>query len=151
MGIPLCSIPAGNQHVLSIKIKQIRMTGLLFFIKTNWAVFTLITLAAITTLSLWPLDELPSIPGTDKTHHIIAYAFLMLPTALRKPNKWLLFGLFFIVYSGGIELLQPYVNRYGEWWDMGANTAGVVLGVIIAGLLNFFFPVILDRSRYLQK
>jgi len=86
------------------------------------------------------LDELPPLPGTDKTHHLIAYAILTLPTALRKPNGWILLGLFFIAYSGAIELLQPYVNRYGDWSDMFANTAGVVCGFIIAEVVNFFFP-----------
>ena len=123
------------------------MIRLLILIKTNWIAFTLFTLIVITILSLWPLNELPAVPGTDKTHHLIAYAILMLPTALRKPNRWILLGLFFITYSGAIELLQPYVNRYGEWLDMIANTAGVVCGLIIAELVNFFFPVILNRSK----
>ncbi|WP_089725817.1 VanZ family protein [Candidatus Thiosymbion oneisti] len=123
------------------------MIGLLTIIKTNWLAFTLFTLVVITFLSLWPLDELPSVPGTDKAHHIIAYAILVLPTALRKPNRWLLFALFFIAHGGAIELLQPYVNRYGEWLDMLANTAGVVCGFIIAEIVNFFFPVIPNRSR----
>ncbi len=123
------------------------MIKLLTFIKTNWVVFTLFTLAVITTLSLWPLKKLPSVPGTDKTHHLIAYAVLMFPTALRKPNKWILFGLLFIAYSGAIELLQPCVNRYGEWLDMAANTTGVVCGLIIAELINSFFPVTSNSSR----
>ena len=123
------------------------MIRLLALIKANWITFTLFTLAVITTLSLWPLEQLPSVPGTDKTHHLIAYAVLMFPTALRKPKRWILFGLFFIAYSGAIELFQPYVNRYGEWLDMAANTTGVVCGLIIAELINYFFPVILNRSR----
>ena len=123
------------------------MIRLLTFIKTNWIAFTLFTLTVITALSLWPLEKLPSVPGTDKTHHLIAYAVLMFPTALRKPNKWILFGLLFIAYSGAIELLQPYVNRYGEWLDMAANTTGVVCGLIIAELINNFFPAISNRSR----
>ena len=123
------------------------MIRLLSLIKTNWIIFTLFILLVITILSLWPLEELPSIPGTDKTHHLIAYAILMLPTALRKPDRWILLGLFFIAYSGAIELLQPYVNRYGEWLDMLANTAGVVCGLIIAEIVNFFFPVKLSNSR----
>jgi VanZ family protein len=123
------------------------MIRLLTLIKTNWIIFTLFILLVITILSLWPLDELPSIPGTDKTHHLIAYAILMLPTALRKPDRWILFGLLFIAYSGAIELLQPYANRYGEWLDMLANTAGVVCGLIIAEIVNFFFPVKLSNSR----
>ena len=115
------------------------MIWLLSFIRKNWLILTIVMLLIITGLSLWPLEELPSVPGTDKTHHSIAYLFLMLPTALRKPRKWLLFGLFFVIYSGAIELIQPYINRYGEWLDMLANVAGIVGGLIIAEIFNFFF------------
>jgi VanZ family protein len=55
--------------------------------------------------------------------------------------------LFFIAYGGMIELVQPYVNRYGEWLDMAANTTGVVCGLIMAGLMNKVFPVDLNRSH----
>ena len=111
-------------------------------VKTYWAAFTLAILVGITLLSLWPLDELPpAVPGTDKTHHLIAYGLLMLPTALRKPSKWLTYGFFFIAYSGAIELIQPFVNRYGEWMDMFANTAGVICGLIIAEMINFITSV----------
>ena len=123
------------------------MIRLLTVIKTNWIAFTLLTLAVITTLSLWPLGKLPSVPGTDKIHHLIAYAVLMFPTALRKPNKWILFGFLFIAYSGAIELVQPYVNRYGEWLDMAANTTGVVCGLIIAELTNYLSAAISNRSQ----
>jgi len=122
------------------------MIKFLTIIKTNWAVFTLTILVAITLLSLWPLDELPQVPGTDKIHHLIAYALLMLPAALRKPDKWILIGLFFIAYSGAIELIQPYVNRYGEWMDLFANAAGVVCGLMIAELINLFIFVKLKNS-----
>ena len=118
-----------------------RMIRLLTLIKTNWIVITLCFLTIITILSLWPLDELPSVPGSDKTHHLIAYAVLMFPTALRKPDKWILFTLFFIAYSAVIELLQPYVNRHGEWLDVLANTTGLFCGWILAVLVDFLFPV----------
>jgi hypothetical protein len=123
------------------------MIKLLSLVKTNWVAFTLFTLAVITTLSLWPPEKLPSVPGTDKAHHLIAYTVLMFPTALRKPNKWIMFGLLFIAYSGVIELLQPYVNRHGEWLDMATNAMGVVCGLIIAELTNYFVPVSSNRSR----
>jgi hypothetical protein len=112
------------------------MTSLIHIIKAHWVVFTVAALAAITFLSLWPLEQFPSVPGTDKTHHLIAYALLMFPTALRKPKNWLLIGLLFIAYSGTIELIQPYVNRYGEWLDMLANFTGVICGALLAGLVN---------------
>lgn len=106
-----------------------------------WKALTVIFLLAITLLSLWPLEELPTVPGTDKTHHVIAYGFLMLPTALRRPKNWHLIGLLFIVYSGLIECLQPYVNRYGEWLDMAANTAGIIAGIVVAECLLRLFPL----------
>jgi VanZ family protein len=87
------------------------------------------------------------VPGTDKTHHLIAYAALMFPTALRKPDKWIVIGLLFIAYSGAIELLQPHVNRYGEWLDMAANTSGVICGLIVAELINRLYPAISNRAR----
>ena len=71
----------------------------------------------------------------------------MFPTALRKPDKWIMIGLLFIAYSGAIELLQPYVNRYGEWLDMAANTLGVICGLIVAELINRLYPAILNRAR----
>jgi len=108
---------------------------------------TLFTLAAITTLSFWPLTFLPAVPGSDKTHHFIAYAALMLPTALRMPKHWLLIGLFFIIWSGAIELIQPYANRYGEWLDLLANVVGLLSGLIIARLINSLFPSNIKRFR----
>jgi len=107
-------------------------------IKDHWFVLSLLTIISITVLSLYPLDNLPEVPGTDKTHHFIAYAALSFPTALRKPNKWIYFIIFFVFYGGLIEVIQPYVNRYGEWLDMLANTGGVVCGVILAKILTTF-------------
>ncbi len=107
-------------------------------IEKYWFLLSLCILLTITTASLWPIANLPSVPGSDKTHHLIAYATLVFPVALRKPNRWMLIVVFFIFYSGLIELVQPYVNRYGEWLDMLANTAGVVCGVALAAGIKAF-------------
>jgi len=112
------------------------MSIILILIQRHWLVITLLTLATITTLSLWPVDTLPKVPGTDKTHHFIAYAALMFPVALRQPRYWLLIGAFFIIWSGAIELVQPYVNRYGEWLDMAANTGGIIVGALVGLLIR---------------
>jgi hypothetical protein len=118
-----------------------RMFSMLTFIKTHWMGITLLVLGIITVLSLWPLNHLPSAPGSDKMHHFIAYAVLMFPVALRKPNYWRLIGLFFIGYSGLIELVQPYVNRYGEWLDLAANITGLVCGLLLVELIIFLRSV----------
>ena len=117
------------------------MITLLTLIRKYWIFITLFILTVITVLSLLPLEELPSVPGSDKTHHFIAYAMLMFPTALRKPNYLPAIGLFFIGWSGAIELLQPYVNRYGEFQDLAANITGLVCGLLAVQLIKWLLPV----------
>ena len=112
------------------------MTILLAGIKDYWIAITLCTFISITILSLYPQASLPAVPGTDKTHHLIAYAILMFPVALRKPRYWLLIGIFFILWGGSIELVQPYVNRYGDWFDLVANIGGIVCGLFAAEVFN---------------
>ena len=112
------------------------MARLLNIIKSNWIAVTATTLVLITIVSLLPLDTLPPAPGSDKFQHFLSYAFLAFPVALRKPRRWMLLCLGFIAYSGVIELIQPSVNRYCDIRDLLANTAGVVCGVIVGGLVN---------------
>ncbi|WP_258554539.1 hypothetical protein [Photobacterium damselae] len=42
----------------------------------------------------------------------------------------------FVAWSGAIELIQPYVNRYGEWLDLAANTGGLITGFIVAQIIK---------------
>ena len=101
-----------------------------------WKPVTIFLLIIIAFLSLYPLQQLPGFPGTDKTHHLVAYFLLALPSGLKKPNKWILFIFLFIIFGGVIEMIQPYVNRYGEWLDFFANTVGVIFGFFIGVILN---------------
>ena len=109
-------------------------------VKTHWIALTVLLLMGITFLSLWPLPKLPDLPGNDKTGHFLAYATLMLPAAIRRPKYWLLVGLLFIAYSGVIELIQPFVNRCGEWLDLVANTTGILLGALIGRTVDMLTP-----------
>ena len=92
---------------------------------------TAVITAAIVTLSLTPAPSLPPAPGSDKLHHIVAYAAAALPCALWHPRAliWVLPAL--VGVSGAIELIQPAVNRYGEWADMGANLGGLGIGAAL--------------------
>jgi len=101
-----------------------------------WRQITVLTLALITVLSLTPLAHLPDAPGSDKTHHLIAYFALALPAAMHGGPKWLLLLPVFILWSGAIELIQPFVNRYGEWYDLVANSVGVGLGALAGEILR---------------
>ncbi|WP_394176658.1 VanZ family protein [Thalassotalea litorea] len=122
------------------------MTQLLTLIRTYWVALTLLLLAMICFLSLYPLDALPPVPGTDKTHHFLAYFALVTPMALRKPARWPVFVLLFIGIGGCIELIQPFLNRYGEWLDLTANVSGVVCGFVFAQIVNRFFPDITPQK-----
>jgi len=102
----------------------------------HWLPLSAVILTAITVLSLWPHEHLPTVPGGDKLHHLIAYAALMFPAALRHPAfLWAIF-LLYLCWSGGIELIQPYVNRYGEWLDLVANGSGLLIGLLSASFIN---------------
>ncbi|MEC6813633.1 VanZ family protein [Photobacterium toruni] len=107
------------------------------FFHTHWKLISLLILALITVLSLTPQTELPVVAGTDKTHHFIAYATLIFAVAFVKPKQWFLIAVFFFCWSGAIELIQPYVNRYGEWLDLAANTGGLVCGFIVARIMAY--------------
>tara|TARA_B100001173_G_scaffold168662_1_gene145744 strand:+ start:289 stop:642 length:354 start_codon:yes stop_codon:yes gene_type:complete len=101
-----------------------------------WKVLTIFLLIVIAFLSLYPLPKLPEFQGTDKTYHFFAYFFLAFPSGLKKPNKWILLIFLFIIFGGVIELVQPYFNRYGEWFDFFANTLGITFGFFIGIILN---------------
>ena len=109
---------------------------LLNLIKTYWLACTVLTLAAITLLSLRPLPALSDVPGSDKILHMTAYAALIFPAGLRRPRYWLVVPLMFILYSGMIELLQPYVHRCCELLDLAANTCGLACGLLLAEVLR---------------
>ena len=102
-------------------------------IQQKWKQLTIFILLLIAFLSLYPLTKSPELPGTDKTHHVVAYFFLAIPSGLKKPKKWALNICLFITFGGVIEVVQPFVNRYGELLDFFANTIGVIFG-FLAGL-----------------
>ncbi|MBE1299918.1 MAG: VanZ family protein [Alteromonadaceae bacterium] len=89
--------------------------------------------------SLWPLPELP-LPSNDKVHHIIGYFGLSFPLAIRRPpNTWMWCSAI-VLLSAVIELLQPYVNRFGEWQDLGANCIGVAIALVLGLAITKWIP-----------
>lgn len=120
------------------------LKSLLGFVDRYWWQLTFSIAIIITILSLYPVESLPSVPGTDKTHHFIAYGALAFPVALVRPQKWLLIIIGFLGYSGAIELVQPFVNRYAEWMDLAANSLGLILAILLSSiirLLTIHFPI----------
>ncbi|UTV98155.1 hypothetical protein KDW99_12835 [Marinomonas rhizomae] len=88
--------------------------------------------------TLTPADILPAVPGTDKTHHIIGFGGWALLCAFGPLKRFAYMALFIIFWGGMIELIQPYVNRYGEWLDFYADTFGVILIVLVRLIIGLF-------------
>jgi len=87
--------------------------------------------AVIGVLTLIPMDLPVDIGGGDKLHHLIAFAALILPSAIlyRRALVWLAPAV--LLYGGLIELIQPTVGRQGEWLDFLADGLGVALGIAL--------------------
>lgn len=96
-------------------------------LKKWWFPITVILLATITVSALIPVPAGPA--GSDKLVHVLSYAGLMFPAAYAAKNHPVFFVVFFLFWSGGIELIQPLVNRSGEWLDLFANGLGLLLGL----------------------
>lgn len=107
-------------------------------------------LIAWTTLS--PSIDLPKVPGSDKTHHLVGFAALTFPAGLLHPRllKWVL--PFALLFGGLIEVIQPFVGRHREFADFTADATGALVGAAIgwslrAPLALVALPVRRDRRR----
>ena len=98
---------------------------------------TVCVAAAILVLALVPLPAAPSVPGSDKTHHFIAFAALVCPVALIYPRAlWWALPLA-VSEAGLIEIVQPYVNRMREWADFTAGVKGALAGAAAGLALHY--------------
>ena len=118
---------------------------LLFFYE-NWKIYTYLIFIIITFLSLYPLQEQPSIAGSDKIYHLIAYSALAIGVGLRRPSNYVLIIIFFSFYSGLIEIIQPYVNRFREIEDFLFNNLGIFIGLT----LGIFINKIINKNKLLN-
>ncbi len=90
-------------------------------------------------LTLIPLSAPLGVPGTDKTHHVLAFAILSAPCAALYPKGLLRVVFAAAVYGGLIEVIQPYVGRHGETADVLADLLGVAIGAAFGLLLHMIF------------
>ncbi|MCV2402225.1 hypothetical protein OFY17_04915 [Marinomonas sp. C2222] len=86
--------------------------------------------------TLTPIEHLPPAPGSDKLHHLIGFGGWALMCAFGPFRQFLIMATFIALWGGVIELIQPYVNRYGEWLDFFANSLGVLCTVTIKTLFH---------------
>src|SRR5688572_5741349 len=93
--------------------------------------------ALIATLTHLPLGDLPYVPGSDKTHHLLAYAalalFLGFALLFTFPRRWWLpWGVLAVgmCYGAVDELTQPLVGRWAEFDDWIADAVGTAAGIL---------------------
>lgn len=103
-------------------------------------VAVLVTLAlcvVIAYLTLVPTVSEALVPGSDKTHHFLAFFALALPLSFARPRlaPWIILGA--MAYGGAIELIQPYVGRDRDIYDFLADTAGAVSGAAVGVSLSW--------------
>ena len=104
-----------------------------------WKPTTILLFSTILFLSLYPLPRLPIMnQGVDKLYHFIAYLALVLPLGYAQPKYTFLYLFTLILISGTIEVIQTYVNRYGEWLDFLANTLGIFVGFLVGKIVAKF-------------
>ena len=117
--------------MISLKVSNIAISlTLIFGIAIAWG-------------TLMPLEELPPVPGTDKLQHFVAFGVFVLPVCLLMPARtWLIFAIA-VFYGALIEIIQPYVNRYGELGDFLADAGGAVVGVLIGRMIL----MLIERKR----
>ncbi len=104
----------------------------------TWPYTTFLLLCFVTYASLFPLPELDGrwFRHADKVKHMMAYAALALPVALARPRLAWALSVVFVMWSGVMELLQPYAHRHRDLLDLIANTIGLGSGLISAHILR---------------
>lgn len=117
------------------------MRPLFRWLQQNGSVLAAIWLVAIAIATLAPAQHLPLVPGSDKLHHLVAYGGLMFLATLPERSLPVLLALLVlaIAFGGAVELIQPYINRWGEWADFVANSVGAFIGCGSALLVRILF------------
>ena len=76
--------------------------------------------------------------GADKLLHTAGFALLVMPMLMVRLKTGLVIAPLALLFGAAIELIQPYVNRFGDFSDFWADFVGVLIGVTLAILLNPF-------------
>ena len=97
--------------------------------------FTFALIICVGTLMLLP--QAVDLPGTNKWHHFLAFAVLVYPLTVASRGHWLLIIVFGLSLGALIEVIQPYVNRFGDVADFTADTVDVLIGFSF-GVVGYF-------------
>jgi VanZ family protein len=99
-----------------------------------WVAASVLLVAAVVVASLDPSVSLPSVENVDKFAHALAYAVLALWFGGLYPRaRYLRVALALCALGLGLEILQHLMGRgrTGDPYDMAANLAGIVIGLLL--------------------
>jgi len=128
-------IKSGNIRFRSSAIYK-RGIGIMFTdISAIFCFFTILY------LSLRPIPETLNFSPNDKFNHVLAYTTLSCLICIGRRNIFQILCLFLatVIFGGSVEIIQPYIGRYGEWQDFYANTVGSFIGTSLALLFYYQF------------
>lgn len=92
---------------------------------------TLPIAVVIAIATLMPAGIAASAPGSDKLHHLLAFAALVFPAAVIR-IRWTLPAIVLaVLYGWLIELIQPNFGRAYDLADLRADALGAALGGLI--------------------
>ena len=120
---------------LTVHVERLR-NDLLSVFERYGVVLSLIALAVITGGSLVPRESGGDVGSADKVLHLVAYAVAILPLTQHKTQTRLIFAIGVLIWSGAIELVQPFVGRSASLLDLASNAAGLLLGLALGVLLD---------------
>ncbi|HEY6643674.1 VanZ family protein [Povalibacter sp.] len=104
-----------------------------------WLAIGWLLVLAVMVVCLMPAQELPKTGMSDKSEHLIAFCGLMLWFAGLSPrSSYLRIAGALFALAVGIEIAQSqmHLGRYGDVWDVVADSIGIAtgLGLAYAGL-----------------
>ena len=100
--------------------------------------------------TLTPLPQAVDMPGIDKWYHFLAFAALTYPLTVASRRCWLLVIVFGLSFGASIEIIQPYVNRFGDIADFTADAFGVLIGFLF-GVIAYFLKLKYNSLLYWPK
>lgn len=113
-----------SKNVVDLKL-------LLLWLVIGYALVAFVIYMSVTSV---PLELDVSFPYQDKIFHTLAYFALMawFGQIYHDKKRRYIFALIFIFMGAGLEYVQSFdPQRYSEFADMVANSAGVVLGFLL--------------------
>jgi VanZ family protein len=99
-----------------------------------WVAASVLLVAAVVVASLGPALPGPGLDNVDKLEHVFAYAVLATWFGGLYPRaRYLRVALALCALGLGLEILQHLMGRgrTGDPYDMAANLAGIVIGLLL--------------------